>query len=841
MPDDSEQLRVELSDARAEILRLRQEVTRLESILGAFSIKRASGLPVPILEKPPLSAPKPCAPVHTAQLSADNRVRIFRSLFRGRDDVYAVRWENKQGKSGYSPACAHEWDPTICRKPGGKCTHCSYLPLTDEAVRSHLLGQKTIGVYPLLKDETCRFLVADFDKEGWKDDATAYLIACEDAGVAAYLERSRSGNGGHVWHFFDEALPAAMARKLGSTLLTAAMDKRHRIGLGSYDRLFPNQDTLPKGGFGNLIALPLQRSPRDRGNSVFLDDNFVPWPDQWEGLEGVLKIGRALLDRIVRDAERRNLVVGIRLPAMNEEAEEDPWALPPSRKTPEPLATGPFPASVTIVRSNMLYIEKEGLGPALMNRIVRLAAFQNPEFHAAQAMRLSTFGKPRIIGCAEEFPRHVAVPRGCLMALEALLSLHGIAADIRDERCAGTPQDLHFLGNLTPGQQEVIEQLSRHEDGVVAAPPGFGKTVVAARMIAHRQTSALILVHRAALLRQWRDQLSRFLDLDKKLIGLIGGGKNSATGNIDIAMMQSLQRKGEVSDAIAGYGHIVVDECHHLSAFTFERIMKASKAKYVLGLTATPIRKDGHHPIIFMQCGPIRHRVHARQSCALRPFGHRVLARDTAFSIAVEEPSIQQIYAGLVRDSGRNKLILSDILSVVAEGRVPIVLTERVEHVEILQALLCARNLRVVTLRGGMGKAKREEAESRLAANGEQFPDVLIATGRYAGEGFDCSRLDTLFLAMPVSWRGTLEQYVGRLHRLHEEKREVRVYDYVDQHVPMLARMYGKRVRGYRAMGYQIETDTRQLSLSPGKSANRDNNEPMLLTEHQNSGSAGDI
>ena len=817
MPNQIEQLRVELDDARAEILRLRQEVNRLQAILSALSIKRASEPSAPIPAKPLFDAGTPSVPSRTVHLAADDRVRIFRSLFRGREDVYAARWDSKQGKSGYSPACAHEWDPAICQKPRGKCMRCSYLPLTDEMVRAHLLGQKTIGIYPLLKDETCWFLAADFDKDGWKEDATAYLNACQAAGVAAYLERSRSGNGGHVWHFFEEVVPAAMARKLGSTLLTAAMDKRHRIGLGSYDRLFPNQDTLPKGGFGNLIALPLQRTPRDRGNSVFLDDNFEPWPDQWKGLESVRKIGRELLDSVVRDAERRNLVVGIRLPATNDDTDDDPWNLPPSRKVPEPLVTGPFPASVTIVRSNMLFVVKEGLGPALLNGIVRLAAFQNPEFHEAQAMRLSTFGKPRIIGCAEEFPRHIAVPRGCLMELETLLYLHGIVVKIRDERCAGVPQELHFLGDLTPGQQEAIERLSAFEDGVVAAPPGFGKTVVAARMIAHRQTSTLVLVHRAALLRQWREQLARFLGLDKKSIGLIGGGKKSATGNVDIAMMQSLQRKGDVSDVIAGYGHIVVDECHHISAFTFERIMKASKAKCILGLTATPVRKDGHHPIIFMQCGPIRHRVHARQSSAQRPFEHRVLPRDTTFSIAVEDPSIQQIYAGLVRDSQRNELIVDDISAVAAEGRVPIVLTERVEHLEILRALLCDRNLRVVSLRGGMRRLDREDAESRLATSGEEFPNVLIATGRYAGEGFDCSRLDTLFLAMPVSWRGTLEQYVGRLHRLHEEKREVRVYDYVDQHVPMLARMYGKRVRGYRAMGYQIESDSQQLRLLSGE------------------------
>ena len=821
-PNDQADLRQRLEKALSEITRLRAENARLKSVLESFSLRTAASLPstspkndLPTrethLEVPPVvyESPRDTTELKASSsrsLSSQEKIQIFRSLFRGREDVYAGRWESKSGNSGYSPACANEWDPLLCNKPHSKCTDCKYIPISDEAIRGHLVGSKTIGIYPLLKDETCWFLAADFDKADWEGDSTAFLEACRNAGIPAYLERSRSGKGGHVWVFFEDAVPAALARKLGCALITQTMEKRHHIGFDSYDRFFPSQDSMPKGGFGNLIALPLQQAPRKKGNSLFLDEALAPIEDQWAFLENIERVSEDAAQRIVDQASRSGSLLGVRMPLTDDHADEDPWTLPPSRKRTECLLQGPLPKNIVVVRSNQLFIDKEGLPSTLMNRLIRLAAFQNPEFYAAQAMRLSTFGKPRIVSCAEEFPRHLALPRGCLDDLGAFLESQAIYCAIRDERSEGQRIDVEFCGKLSAEQEDVVRKLVEHDDGVLAAPTGFGKTVLGAWIIGHRKTNTLILVQRTSLMEQWREQLATFLGLDKKVIGTIGGGPKQATGNIDIGMMQSLQRKGEVNDLVANYGQVIVDECHHISAFSFERIMRETKARYVLGLTATPIRKDGHHPIIFMQCGPIRERIHARSAAAKRPFEHNVYLRHTVFipGGTAEEPTVQDIYTALVEDAARNAQIVEDIVYCVAEGRCPLVLTERIQHLTLFEEALRNRVEHVIVLRGGMGKKQRSAAMAQLAAVPELEPRVILATGRYIGEGFDDARLDTLFLAMPISWRGTLQQYVGRLHRLHHDKREVRVYDYADQKVPMLKRMLAKRIRGYRALGYTV-------------------------------------
>ncbi|NUM53405.1 MAG: DEAD/DEAH box helicase family protein [Candidatus Hydrogenedentes bacterium] len=813
--NEIERLRKELEQSQRESDRLQSENSKLKDMLEAFSVKPAASLknqpPQRHVEsQPDITGAIPAT--NTSNSTADERIQLFRSLFRGREDVYAVRWESKKGKSGYSPACAHEWDPILCKKPNGKCTNCSYLPLTNEVVRAHLLGQKTIGIYPLLQDETCWFLATDFDKEGWQEDARVFLETCRAKGAKAYLERSRSGRGGHIWIFFQEAIPAALARKLGSAILTTAMDERHQVGLASYDRLFPNQDTMPKGGFGNLIALPLQRGPRKAGNSEFLGDAFQPHPEQWRFLESVQRLSRNEVQEIVNEVERRDTVLGVRLPATDESADQDPWTLPPSKRQPERQISGPFPQRIPVVQSNLLYIEKEGLNPALTNRIIRLAAFQNPEFYAAQAMRLSTFGKPRVIGCAEESPRHLALPRGCVTELQTFLHSLGIVMELEDKRHSGNDVEFTFQGQLRAEQEEAAIRLLKHDDGVLVAPPGFGKTMLAAWAIAKRRKNTLILVHRTTLLDQWREQLALFLDISRKSIGAVGAGRKKATGILDIAMLQSIQRKGEVADLVADYGHVIVDECHHVSAFTFERIMKEVKAKYVLGLTATPLRKDGHHPIIFMQCGPIRHIVHIKQAAANRPFEHFVIPRATGFCVEAVNPSIHDIYAKLVQDMPRNHQIVADVAAAISRGRVPLILTERIEHIATLESMLCDKIDEVIVLRGGTTKKNRVCLQNRSGEDGKSRY-VILATGRYIGEGFDYAPLDTLFLAMPISWRGTLQQYVGRLHRLHASKNEVRVYDYVDHDVPMLARMFAKRLRGYRAMGYVIQDVNEQLPL----------------------------
>ena len=756
-------------------------------------------------------------PVHR-QSSPESKIALFRKIFRGREDVYPRRFESrKSGKSGYQPACANEWVPGVCQKPKVKCSDCSrrhFLPVTDQVIRWHLSGHDdagrdfVMGVYPMLQDETCCFLAADFDKTHWQEDAGAILETCRRLDLAAVLERSRSGNGGHVWLFFQEALPAALARRLGAHILTETMEQRPDIGLDSYDRFFPNQDTLPQGGLGNLIALPLQKQPRDLGNSVFLDERGLPYPDQWTFLSTIAKIARSTVEDLVRDAERRGRVVGVRL-ALADEEDAEPWTAPPSRRRKEPPVAGPLPERLELTLGDQIYIAKDGLSPGLRNRLLRLAAFQNPEFYRAQAMRLPTYDKPRIIGCAEDHAQHIGLPRGCLEEVETLLSDLNITTVVRDERCAGTPLQVEFHGELRSEQEAAARAMLAHDTGVLSATTAFGKTVIAAWMIAARGVNTLVVVHRRQLLEQWVERLSLFLDLPSKAIGRLGGGRRKLTGELDVAVMQSLVRQGVVKDCVGDYGQLIVDECHHLSAQSFEQVVRRAKAKFVLGLSATVTRKDGHQPIIFMQCGPVRHHVDAKAQAAARPFQHTVLVRPTSFCpLKAAAPDLriqfQDLYTELIADNQRNQVICDEVVQAVREGRSPLVLTERNEHLDSLTARLSPSIRHVVVLRGGVQRQEAQAIRARLAAIPETEERLLLATGRYIGEGFDDARLDTLFLTLPISWRGTVAQYVGRLHRLYHRKREVRVYDYADLNVPMLSRMFDRRCRGYEAIGYAV-------------------------------------
>jgi superfamily II DNA or RNA helicase len=680
--------------------------------------------------------------------------------------------------------------------------------LTDQVIHDHLTGRMTVGVYPMLADETCWFLAADFDKTTWQEDVRAYLDTCREWNVPALLERSRSGRGGHVWIFFTAPLHARLARKLGAAILTRTMERRHQLGLDSYDRFFPSQDTMPKGGFGNLIALPLQHVPRVHGNSVFLDAEFKPHTDQWSVLSGVRRMSLSDVESVVGEAERKGDLIGVRHSVIDDDRAEDPWTLPPSRKKKDEIISGPLPTQVRIVRANQIFVETAGLPSAMLNRLHRLAAFQNPEFYRAQAMRLSTFDKPRVIRCAEEFPKHLALPRGCLGEVTALFNSHDVAVAIEDQRFAGRPVELSFHGKLKPDQQAAADDLLSHDDGILSATTAFGKTVVAAWLIAKRGVNTLVLVHRRQLLDQWRERLASFLNLPVKGIGQVGGGRRCPNGNIDVAIIQSLNRKQVVDDLVADYGHVIVDECHHLSAVSFEQVLRQVKARHVTGLTATPQRKDGHHPIIVMQCGPIRHRVDAKQQALARPFIHSVLPRPTLFRMppSVEKPEMHAIYDALTQDRNRNDLIFQDLMACIQAGRSPILLGERTRQIDEFVSRIGALVKHVVVLKGGMGLKQRRAVAEQLKAVPEGEERVLLATGRYIGEGFDDARLDTLFLATPISWRGTLQQYVGRLHRLHDNKREVLVYDYVDDAEPVLSKMYSKRVRGYEAIGYEIRS-----------------------------------
>jgi len=616
------------------------------------------------------------APIH-AHSSAHEKIEFFLSVFKGRENLYAKRYySTKTGKTGYTPVCRNEWVPGLCDKRERRCPDCpnrEFLPLTAEVVKAHLIGQDplcqdVVAIYPMLEDNTTWLLAADFDEENWQADVAAFCKCCREIGLTPAVERSRSGNGAHVWLFFSNPVPAADARRLGSGLLTQTMACRHELSFASYDRLFPSQDIIPKGGFGNLIALPFQGQAQKNGNSLFVDERLVPYPDQWAFLSSLPKI------------------------------------------SPEQLT-------------------------------------------------------------------------------------------------------------------ECLQRLCR--DGETTA---FGKTVIGAYLIGQRKTNTLILVQSSTLLEQWKSSLEQFLDIHEvlpeppkkrgrkrkiHLIGQIGAGKNTRSGIIDIAIMQSLFEGEEktVKSFVSEYGMVIVDECHHVAAFTFESVLKSVEAKYVYGLSATPVRKDGHHPIIFMQCGPVRYLVDAKSQAEKRAFTHFVIPRFTRTRLP-SVAGIQDLYAGVTENDNRNALLAADTLKLVREGRTPILLTERKEHAAQLAALLEGKVHHVFLLIGSDKQKDKREKIAALQAVPTDEDIVVIATGKYIGEGFDFPRLDTLLLVMPISWKGTLAQYAGRLHRNYEGKHEVRIYDYVDVHVPTLDRMYHKRLKGYAELGYQVKFGERDDSVS---------------------------
>lgn len=770
----------------------------------------------------------------TLRSSEEEKIALFRSRFHGREDVWARRFESaKSGKSGYQPVCANEWVRGLCDKPRVKCAYCehrSFVSLEGRHVRMHLVGHDermrdfVMGVYPLLPGDACRFAAADFDDAAWQRDAAAVRDTAERLGFTPLVERSRSGAGAHLWWFFEEEVPARLARQFVFWLLTETLETCPDIGLDSYDRVFPNQDTLPKGGFGNLIALPLQGTARRSGNSMFVDADFRAVADPWLALSNAQVLPVAQVSESVLEAQRCDRVVGV--PRINDATGELDIPLelaPPPTLAHLPASAaaqggetdgGDAPFLVHATLLDQIYIRKEDLAPHLRGKLLRLASFQNPEFLLAQRMRMNTYGKPRVISCGRETAEHLVLPRGCREAAFALLAAHHAEVEVDDRRETGVPQDFAFSGALREGQMLAVREMLRHDDGILAAGTAFGKTVAALWLVAKRGTSALVLVNRRQLLDQWVRRIATFLGIPEKEIGRIGGGRRKETGRIDVATIQSLQRKGVVDDCVGRYGFVVIDECHALSAPTFELVARHICAKYVLGLSATPIRKDGHHPIIAMQCGPVRYRADARAQVLAEPFAHVVVVRPTDFHLSLEleeaangkeRPVFAAVGTELAANEARNSQIAADAIRAAGEGRTPLVLTDRREHVATLAALVGREVGHVFPMLGGLGKKAMARMLGELVALPENEPRVIVATGQFLGEGFDYPRLDTLFLAMPISWRGRIAQYAGRLHRLHEGKKEVRIYDYADLNVPLLVRMFDRRCEGYAAIGYTIK------------------------------------
>jgi len=772
-------------------------------------------------------------PTAMQKLSTQEKVELFRSLFKGREDVFARRWYSKaSGKGGYQPVCQNEWNRQLCDKRNFKCAECPnrlFAPMADNDIYRHLEGKDAdgrdvIGLYVLNEDNTCNLLCTDFDdkncEHGYQEDVVAFVDVCKSWGIPCSIERSRSGNGAHVWIFFETPVLAVKARRLGNVILTEAMNRDGRISFKSYDRFFPNQDALPEGGLGNLVALPLQGNARKNGNSVFVNEYFEPFPDQWEYLLNVGKLSASALEEILK--QTANIMP---LGDLSKTSENKPWEVPTATK----IEKSDFSSEIVITRSNMLYIPLGQLSSKVLNHLRRIASFRNPEFYSKQALRLSTYQTPRIITCADLTDEYLALPRGCEDAVTTLLKEKNVAYRFEDKTNHGRAISIHFNGELRENQQEAVNALATNNTGVLSATTAFGKTVAAIGLIAEHSVNTLILVHTKALLDQWMQRLEQFLVIDnvpviekgkhkKNLspIGTLSSTGNKLHGIIDIALMQSCITDGEVKPFVKDYGLVIADECHHVSAVNFEQILKAVNARYVYGLTATPIRKDGHHPIIFMQCGPIRYNADARSQMRDQTFQRLLVPRFTPFRpVSGEDLSFTKVAQQLAEDEYRNLFIVKDVIEALKDGRSPIILTSRTAHVEILANLLKPHCPNVITLVGSESTKEKRQKMEYLQSIPSTEPLVIVATGKYVGEGFDYARLDTLFLVSPVAWKGIVAQYAGRLHREFDGKEDVQIYDYIDIRVPVCESMYRKRLKGYASIGYRIRNNEMFDSLFP--------------------------
>lgn len=752
----------------------------------------------------------------TQSSSNKDKINLFLSLFRGRMDVCAKRWKNKPG---YSPYCYNDFKPGICNKPKVKCTECKnsqFAPLDEEQIKNQLLGKHVLGLYPMTTNDTCFLLAMDFDEATWGDDIKIVMQVCNDNNIPVYAERSRSGKGCHLWFFFETEMEASLSRKFGTIILNIAMQECGNIKFDSYDRLFPSQDFLQKDGFGNLIALPLQKEARDKGNSVFIDADLNEIEDQWNYLSQVKRISEECVTRFCK------FVIPTQIGDENERIDRESKL--------KSINKSDFPETVIIMRSKGLIISKSGLSPKALFSMKRLATYANPEFYAKQTMRQSTFGTPRVTVLYDEDSDNIILPRGVEINLVDTLISAGVKYTMMDERNEGKSIKVDFTGELTDHQSEALKKLSENRDGVLSATTGFGKTVIGAKLIADKKCSTLILVHTKELATQWKERLEQFLVVDEviekrrknsSIIGQLGGGKNTINGIIDIAIMQSMfETDKSIKQLINQYGLVIVDECHHISATNFSRILSATDAKYVYGLTATPIRKDGHHPIIFMHLGPIRYKVDAKQEAKKRDFEHILVPRFTSTRMPLyknhEDWHITEIYQHICESNYRNELIVSDVIHAIDLGRNPLILTERTTHIEQLVNLMSDKDFKVIVLSGALKTSERKESLRNIRTLEDKDRFVIIATGKLIGEGFDEARLDTLFMAMPIAWKGTIAQYAGRLHRNFEGKEEVLIYDYVDVHVPVLERMYHKRLTAYRSVGYSIRSNGTEFNTENG-------------------------
>jgi len=692
--------------------------------------------------------------------SKQQKIALFKSLFVAREDIYPTYWISKDGtKKGYSPA-------TFTFR--GQ----DYIPINDNIIQKHLEGKIRLGTYAVINQTMAKFLVLDLDKASFIEDTRAINIICKELNIIPLIELSKSGNGIHIWFFFESLVSASSARKLGDILVTKAMDIANSIDMSSYDRMFPNQDFVAPDALGNLIALPLQYTSRTENKTVFIDVNTMqPYPDQWNILKTASKISSAKLSNLLQTNMLQN---------SNEIDSLMPWEI----KRNMPIS---FPKSTNAVIYEALYIEKMELSKTLLNTLQRLASFSNPEFYIRQNLRKSTFNTPRIISLFDMNERYIILPRGLMAKVQHLFQSNNASLFLEDKRLIKKIDKPKFTIKLRDNQKTAYNKILKNDYALLIAPPGFGKTAIAAAVIAKRRVNTLILVHKITLLEQWAERLSEYFDIDKKTLGQLGKGKKKLTSNIDIAMLQSLKNRPEL---IENYSQIIVDEAHHIPAISFEVPLKKFRGKYLVGLSATPKRQDGMHPIMSMQCGDIVHEVK-------RDKEQTHLLKSVRTNFEAYENEFTMILGELVEDFERNTLIISEIEKL--ENRKILIISERIEHLNILYHGLKSKNIKPTLLYGGMGtKIQRDALKKAHESN------IILSTSGYIGEGIDFAHLDTIVFTMPISYQGRIVQYLGRIGRRGQKCLAI---DFVDENVPILKSSFTKRMKGYKQMGYKYVGD----------------------------------
>ena len=843
----------EIEFLKARLKELEKENEHLKSILRDAGIDYAAADQISKPATEPVFEPDQGSRIIPVEITRSH-ARQFFSYFWGRLDVYSKRFQNKTtGKSGYFPQCDNFWRRGICPKASGAkvkckdCDHRCWTKLEGRQIEAHLRGLKedasdVIGIYPLFQDGTCRLLVFDFDNhsksseeqdyantdDSWIGEVNALREIGHRNDIPMLVERSRSGRGAHVWMFFDSPVPASLARRFGFALLEKGAESVNMTSFRFYDRMLPAQNFLEDGELGNLIALPLQGQALKNGNSAFVDENWNAYPDQWSAFRSITKLSVEKIENLLSQWNVQTDEPSLDDAGTDSPSEDKPWER--GRHFHKEDVRG----KLKITLANLIYIESDNLKPRIQNQIRRMAAFLNPVFFRNNAIGLSNYANSRYIYLGEDDSGYICIPRGIFDKLTARCKEADIPYTVSDKRCDGEHIHAEFVGELRESQNKAVEAMLPYDNGILSAATAFGKTVVCGNLIARRKVSTLILLESSSLIEQWEKALSTFLSIDeelpeyktktgrtkkrKSLVGVFHGAKDTSTGIVDIAMAGSLFKKGEPHRRLKSYGMVLVDECHHSASETVSRVLREVSAKYVYGVTATPFRGDGLEKVNEMLLGPVRFRYTAKEKAEEQGIDHLIVPR---FTRAVsphgrDKLHITAAYEIIRNNDARNEQIAADIKSCVEAGRTPVVLTRFTDHADVLFDSVKNFADHVFLLTGNKSKKEQRELRSRMDAVPANESLILIATGQLIGEGFDYPRLDTLIMADPVAWKGIVEQYAGRLNRDYEGKRNVMIYDYIDANIPVFDRMYAKRLKAYKQIGYKLfnENPTEKQSVN---------------------------